>query len=407
MNQKMPENFTFEECESYIENLFHEKHVNKQLTWDVFTELANNVAGTTFLPAPLSQTTWRRKYYTWLSESNTSPEEAPQPEESDATKELRDLILEFKKVKVQISDERTQNNAYIRQLSREDTLKEIAHDAARAITNKKLLVPSFKPLPVTDPETPTEGILCISDWHYGMDFENHMNVYNPRVCVERLIALRDEVIRKGKLHKIQKLHVVDLGDLIAGRIHLTIRLESRIDVITQIMQVSELLAEFLTELSEHFIIEYRSTLDNHSRLEPNKKESLNIESLARITPWFLQKRLIDNDRVKILYNTFADDIITFNVFNWNVAGVHGDKDKPGRVVRNMIAITKALPDLVLSAHDHHFAGEEEDQCVRLSNGTLMGVDNHSLDLRLTSKPSQNLIIATPYNVTDSICKINL
>jgi len=62
--------------------------------------------------------------------------------------------------------------------------------------------------------------------------------------------------------------------LIAGRIHLTIRFNSRIDVITQTIEVSELLAEFIDELSTYVPIDYYSVIDNHSRLEPNKKDAL-------------------------------------------------------------------------------------------------------------------------------------
>ena len=108
-----------------------------------------------------------------------------------------------------------------------------------------------------------------------------------------------------------------------------------------------------------------------------------------------------------MYNTYADDIISFKVFDWEVVAVHGHKDSPSRVISNMIAATRKRNDLVLSAHFHHFSADEENECVRVSNGTLMGVDTHSQDLRLTSRPSQNLIVANADNVTEFICKINV
>ena len=227
------------------------------------------------------------------------------------------------------------------------------------------------------------------------------------ICLDRLKTLRDEVIAKGKELKFTKLHVTNLSDLISGRIHMQLRIESRYDAVTQIMHVSEILAEFLSDLSEHFEIDYRDCLDNHSRLEPNKKESIELESLARIVPWYLENRLSNNKRINILYNTYADDIITFKVLGWEVVAVHGHKDTPGKIINNMIAATRKRNDLVLSAHYHHFSADEEHECMRVSNGTLMGVDTHSQDLRLTSKPSQNLIVANRDNVTEFICKINV
>lgn len=361
---------------------------------------------------------YSRQYDAWISGRVTKLGEMPQellkqsdscdgsgePSTTEYVDNLNVLLREIKKERVRLSDERTQNQSYIRRMSREETLVQMARDVAQTMSGKKQLAPVYMPL---THDKSREGILCLSDWHYGMDVENYFNVYNPVECVNRVVRLRDEVISKGKELKIRKLHVVNLSDLISGRIHATIRLENRFDVVTQIMNVSEIVAELLTDLSEHFEIEYRDCLDNHSRLEPNKKESLELESLARIVPWYLEERLKHNQRVKILYNTYADDIISFKVFDFSVVAVHGHKDSPTKIVQNMVAATRQRNDLVLSAHFHHFGADEENECLRVSNGTLMGVDTHSQDLRLTSKPSQNLIVANKDNVTEFICRIQV
>lgn len=345
-----------------------------------------------------------------LFEDDTNPEvEDDNSDETEADNYIYDLnmlLREIKKAKVQLADERSQNQAYIRKMSREETLIEMAREVATTMNEKKLL-PERKPLLTYPYSIDREGILCISDWHYGIEVDNYFNTYNPKICLDRLTKLRDEVIAKGKELKFTKLHVTNLSDLISGRIHAQLRIENRYDAVTQIMHVSEILAEFLSDLSEHFEIEYRDCLDNHSRLEPNKKDSIELESLARIVPWYLEQRLGNNSRVKILYNTYADDIITFNVFDWEVVAVHGHKDTPAKIINNMIAATRKRNDLVLSAHYHHFSADEEHECIRISNGTLMGVDTHSQDFRLTSKPSQNLIVANKNNVTEFICKINV
>ena len=52
---------------------------------------------------------------------------------------------------------------------------------------------------------------------------------------------------------VNKLHVVNLSDLISGYIHLTLRLQNRYDVITQVMDIAEILAEFLNNLSKYFM----------------------------------------------------------------------------------------------------------------------------------------------------------
>lgn len=371
---------------------------SSDVSWRHLAKIMNNELGRTS-----DESVYRNQYKRWKKKGLFFIEESDDTEVSDV---LKDLILEVKKERHKLSEERTQNNAYIRKLAREETIKEIAFEYASKMSNKKLLTYSNMQYPCTITKE-KEGILLLSDWHYGIDVNNYFNIYNPSICKERVSELRDKVIEFGLMYGIQKLHIVNLSDLIAGRIHLTIRLESRIDVITQVMDVSEILAEFISDLANYFTIEYRDVLDNHSRLEPNKKDSLELETLVRIIPWYLKERLVNFNNVYIIDNCCADDIITFNVFDYNIVAIHGHKDKLSKVIDNMTNMTRRRNDLVLSAHYHHLSMEEEHECLRISNGSLMGVDTYAQDLRLTNKPSQTLIISSKDNVAEAICKINL
>lgn len=339
---------------------------------------------------------WRRRYHSLASDileevSNDNPTD--------------DALLALKLERYKLADERTQANAYYRRLSREQTIKEIAAEIADKFNNKKLL-PQFDVVHRADGNK--EAILCISDWHYGMDFSNYWNQYNPDIARERIANLQNEVANTIIDEGISHLYIVNLGDMIAGRIHLTIRLESRIDVITQTIEVSEILAEFIHALSQYVKIDYYDCADNHSRLEPNKKEALNLETLQRIIPWYLQSRLNNLDDITIhTNNMYGEDIINFNVFDYKVAGVHGNKDRPIDVVNNINLLTKEHFDMILTAHLHHFSADEKDDTLIISNGSLMGTDTYSKNLRLYSRPSQNLIIATPNNCFYSLKRMVL
>lgn len=322
-------------------------------------------------------------------------------EEESIKEDLKDLILEYKKERVKLSDERIQNNAYIRRLSREETIIEIAERAAEKISLKHPL--EMNPFIELVENTESEVIAVISDWHYGLEVNNHWNTFNPEVCSERVSKYLLKLLQTCEMFDITKIHLVNLSDLIAGRIHATIRLESREDVISQTIGVSEMLAKFINELTKRgYEVEYYDCLDNHSRLEPIKTDSLDLESLARIIPWYLKERFRAEDRLSIHTNEYSDDIITFNVLGnkYKVGAVHGHKDKPNQVIKNLTLMTRENFDLILTAHLHHFAAEEENNIIRISNGTLMGVDSYAKDLRLSSNPSQNIIVATK----DSVCE---
>ena len=105
----------------------------------------------------------------------------------DVTSELSEYILQkldLQKERVKLSDERTQINAYVRQLAREETIKEIALQCAQEMNSKKLLrnekvVRDFF-------GEGNSAIVCLSDWHYGIDIKNYWNTYNPEIAKERI-----------------------------------------------------------------------------------------------------------------------------------------------------------------------------------------------------------------------------
>ena len=288
-------------------------------------------------------------------------------------------ILEMKKERVKLQDERTQNNAYIRRLSREETIIGIANSLIDKMSIKRLL-PNGKNYTIVDKtKDKKEAILCLSDWHYGICCNNYWNEFNPEIARER--------------------------------INLTLRLESRFDVITQTLEISEILAEFLAELSQYVeVVEYYSCSDNHSRLEPNKSDSLDLESLCRVTDWYLPVRLQKEgiNNIFINENIYGDDIITLNIMGYNVLGLHGDKDKNNASTIDSISrMTEDHYDLICTAHLHHFSADEKNRTVIIGNGSLMGVDSYAKNLRLSSFPSQNLIIVSEKSPCEAIYRIKL
>ena len=323
--------------------------------------------------------------------------------------ELDEVIKE----KIKARDERTQVNSIIRRITREETLKEMVKEAISSMDER---------FPLKSPKADTlkelhdyseikyrEAVLQLSDLHYGAEIDNYWNKYNPQICKERLCELRDRVIVNCKKNKVYRLYIVNLGDLISGRIHTQLRINSRLDVVTQIQHISELIAEFIADISFYIPeIEYHDCLDNHSRVEPIKENSLSLESLSRFTAWYLKERLKDFKNVFIKdENMFAPDMITFETLGHKVIGVHGDKDKPTQVIQNLSLMTQNHYDLVLTSHRHHFSADEVNQTLLLSNGSIMGTDEYAEKLRLSAKPSQNLIIVSEDNVMETLYRIVL
>ena len=383
-----------ESVESYILRLADLKQTDKNITWQV---IADNVYTQFGIQRSVS---WVKKTVNQILAMSQTENLLDALNESRAQIELS--TFEMKKERSKLTDRRAQMNAHIRTISREETIKEIAYEVANSMKETKFLQ-SYEPTSIV---SDCEGILCIGDWHYGLEFKNPWNEFSPEICKERVNKLKDKAIEYVKRHKCKKLHLVNLQDLIAGRIHLGLRLDSRYDVITQTLHVSEMLAEFITDISRYVDIDYYDTLDNHSRLEPNKKDAQDLETLSRIIPWYLKERLKDNKRVQIKENEFGYDLITFESLGHKIIGCHGDRD-PIKNIDHLSMMTEQHYDMVLMAHLHHWQGEEKNRTIALGNGTLMGTDSYAQKLRLSSTPSQNFIVVTKENVTECIYRIIL
>lgn len=366
--------------------------IANSLTWQ---DVADIVAKETGIEH--SESFYRRKWNTHTIDESFY--EGFKDEEDDA-------LIKLRKEKAKISDERVQVNALIRRISREDTIKEIAKEASAVMSEKLPLLQkrADSDLYYIDKK---EGLLLLSDWHYGVNIENFYNVFNPDICRERVNTLKQKVIEKCELNGIHTLNVANLGDMVAGRIHLRLRLNSRIDVITQIMEVSEILAEFIHDLSEYFTINYFSVDDNHSRIEPNISDSLELESLYRITNWYLRSRLSECSNVHFYDNEFGDGIAMTDILGYNIAFVHGHKDAQATILTKLNNFTKIHFDVVCSAHMHHFSSDESCDTFMIANGGLMGTDDYAFNKRLTSAASQTLIIVAEDNPTEAIYRIIL
>lgn len=347
------------------------------MTWSEITEILNNN-----LNLKKSCDAYR-KIYTRSLDSN------------------EDILLQIKKEKIKLADERSQNNAILRRITREETLREIAEVAVRSIKIKNLLIDTD---PIERYDTDIHGILQLSDWHYGIDINSYFNIYNPDIARDRVSILYKKVIQYIDQNKISDLWIVNTGDMIAGNIHLPIRLNSRIDIITQTIEVSELLAQFISNLSSRVKIHYTDCLDNHSRIDPIKENSLDLESLQRIITWYLKSRLEDY-HIDFIDNEIADDICTFYILGYSIAAVHGHNDKPEKLVDNLTTLTKQDYDLILTSHRHHFSADEKNETLVISNSSLMGTDQYAEKLRLSARPAQNLILVTEDSVAECIYRI--
>ena len=177
--------------------------------------------------------------------------------------ELDQKMLEFQKERQRFFDQRTALNKVVRNMARHDENQEILE---RAIENGVLPPLTYTPTQIQPAEQ--DLLVSLNDLHFGAYVDNYWNYYNSDVCRMMLQDYLKEIIDIADLHGVENCYVWANGDLISGNIHKSIAVSNRENVIEQIVGVSELISEFLSELSPHFKnIYFSSVAGNHSRLE--------------------------------------------------------------------------------------------------------------------------------------------
>lgn len=320
---------------------------------------------------------------------------------SEEMEELMDKELDVKLQTVKMRDYRSALNRDVSKIARFDMLKE---EIFSYVAQNHFVFPEHKS---NFSSTEKSAILCLSDFHYGMNTDNYLNKYNPDVFNQRMTKLFNAVVDEIQEQKIGTLYVANLNDAISGYIHNTIRIENRKNVIEQVMEVSNALSHFLYALAHYCNIEYYSVIDNHSRCTPNKNDNLQNENFSLLIDWYLKAALKDVHNVHINDNEYDNDILTFSIYGWNYLGAHGDKDSLHNIVQNMTLLTHKFYDAMFIAHMHHVESKEVDGTMVFMNGSLCGTDNYAKSLRTTSHPSQTMYIVTPDNPFKSINIIRL
>lgn len=296
----------------------------------------------------------------------------------DMVKRLQSKKNEEYKERIRLQDARREYNKELRVEARYENLIDIMRCAIDEMPN----------LSFYSKEVGSSGVkasLVVSDLHYGALIDNAINFYNTDICKERMNTLLDKTIKYCTIHRVKELYVNLAGDLVCGNIHLTSRVEQEEDIIAQTMQVAELISNFLAELSKHVpSIVVVCVQGNHSRVTPNRKESLNQENFERIIFEYIKMRL---PNIRMLING-AEDWIAYNIGERKVFLEHGDKSSVSSAREKAINLLGYVPDTIIFGHFHHLEVNDDNGTDVVVNGSVMGSDSYAVRRRLHTQPYQ-------------------
>lgn len=294
---------------------------------------------------------------------------------------LQDLKQEVYKEKCKLQDQRREYNKLLREGARYEHLIDVVKDGMEKV-EPLALKSAYEPNP-----TGTEAVLIISDFHYGLEIDNVLNEYNIEIAKERLEKLLQQTIYYCTINKVHKLHIGLDGDLICGAIHLQSRVAAEEDIISQTINVSELLANFINELKGYVPeVKVWGAVGNHSRVNADKKSNMPAENFERMIFEYISLRV---PSVTVATNGL-EDWITFKVKEELVFMTHGDKDSVSNVKKHAVDLLHKVPDRIYLGHIHHMNIKDDNGTEIVVNGSISSVDEYAMSLRCSTKPYQIL-----------------
>ena len=311
----------------------------------------------------------------------------------------KEASLENEKMKIQYQDQRREYRKYVRESGRFDHLVSELTKSVEVLNKEKPLFNTHKQkIRILENN---EAVLMTSDWHIGANFKNYFAEYSIDIAKKRVKELTERTIDYCLMNNVSILHIELLGDSLDGSIHTSTRIESEEDVISELMIYCEILAEMINEISIFIpYIKVHSIIGNHTRITPNKKESITKENFERLVPFYLKARLTAINNVEIINSSIDDTIDVYEVKGQTIFCVHGDLDSPQNAVSKLSAMLKVFPDEVHMGHYHkHFEIDNYDM-ETVVNGSLKGTDNYAKEKRLSGSPMQKLMI---YNEEGKLC----
>lgn len=321
--------------------------------------------------------------------------------------ELRNAKHEARKERQKLFDERVALNKVLREEGRRESMLEIVK---RVIDEHDFVEFDYQPSVV--PDSDNDLIIHLTDIHGGVTINHALNTFNFDILSTRLKKYLCEIEEIRETYQAQNAYVILGGDLIHGITHLNGRIEAKENVVVQIMKVSDLVANFIYELSKMFnYVEVHTTAGNHSRVTAKKEDTSYGENFDLLVPYYCKKELKNIGNVDFVDNVLGYDIATFVVRGHTIFATHGDKDTPKNVVYHMTQFARKadlqLPDLCFLGHRHTNGLTTVDGVKVIESGCVDGMDSFAIESRLVGSAEQTVTVVSENKRIKALCDIQI
>lgn len=350
-------------------------------SWDDVAVVLNRLLGANYRP-----NTYRNNFQSYNKFRQVDLEKS----ESSLLEEIKEQRRELEKEKIQIQTANIERNRIDRAESRHKMYYQYVGTAIQSLP-----MPDFRPL-YSDFENKVEYLITLADVHYGANFKSENNEYSPAIAKERFEYLSARIVSFVQSHKLRKIHIVSLGDLVQGVLRVSDLKINDSSVVKAVVEISRLVALFLNEISAYVMVEYyHSPTANHTQIRPlgTKASEIADEDLEYVIGNYIKDLCANNDRITVHLADEGKQYIEIPIFDYEIVATHGHQIKNIETsVRDMSMLKRTFIDYLILGHFHN--GKEipsfESSCYDtevLVSPSFIGSDPYSDSIMKGAKAS--------------------
>ena len=260
-------------------------------SWQDVANILNDLLGTEY-----TESKFRKQFQAFQKMLNANQSKII--DNDNYIQQIKKEKEEIRKERIKLQTANIERNRLDRNESRQQFYYEYVGSVIEALPN-----PEFKPLfDYTENDININYLVCLSDLHYGATFKSENNEYSPEIAKERFEHLSACVIEFIQKHKINKIHIVSLGDLIQGILRVSDLKINDSSIVKATVEISRLIALFIREISTYALVEYYHTPSaNHTQIRPlgTKASEIADEDLEYIIGNYIKDLCATNDRINV------------------------------------------------------------------------------------------------------------
>lgn len=311
-------------------------------SWQNVADILNELLGTEF-----TESKFRKSYQAFQKMLEANKEKFSN--ETSHTKELDIKYETIRKERIKLQTANVERSRVDRGESRQEMYYEFVGSIKDTIP-----LPEFRPINIYKGDK--EYLCCIADIHFGAKFKSENNEYSIEICQDRFNLLLSHLIEFIEEKKLSKIHILELGDSIQGILRISDLKINETTVAKATVQVSKLIAKFLSDLSEYCYIEYYHVpFANHTQTRNlgTKAGELADEDAEYVIGHYIEDLCSNNDRINVNLADEEKQYINVPIQGNEIIAMHGHTIKNIETsIKDLSMMRREFIDYVFLGHFH-------------------------------------------------------